>query len=134
MSAVVVPLDVVDLVLVQHGQHGVPHVGVAGGDPEIDHLLVTRGDRRTTAGAHHPFGVGARDVGVEVDHLRLEPQPELHAELLDPVHQRVQPPRPGVGRDRPVAEAGEVVASGAEPGVVEPGPIGGGPDAKGIAD
>ena len=38
----------------------------------------------------HPVGVRAGEVGVEVDHLRLDPQPELHAEPAHGVDQRVQ--------------------------------------------
>src|SRR3712207_7021554 len=40
-------------------------------------LLVARLDRPPGAGRHDPFGVRAGHVGVGIDHLRLEPEPEL---------------------------------------------------------
>ena len=68
---------------------------------------------------HDPLRVRAGEVGVGVDHLGLEPQPELHAQLADAVDERVQAVGPDVGGDDPVAEARAVVAAGAEPAVVE---------------
>ena len=67
--------------------------------------------------------MGAGEVGVGVDHLRLDPQPELHAEPADGVDQRVQAVRPDVLVDVPVAEPGGVVATVAEPAVVEDEPL-----------
>ena len=65
----------------------------------------------------------AVEVGVGVDHLRLEPQPELHAER--PRRGRSAGParraRPLV--DEPVAEPGGVVAPVVEPAVVEHEPL-----------
>ena len=61
----------------------------------------------------------AGHVGVEVHHLGLEPQPELHPELVHPVDQGAETARPDVGRHLPVTEPGTVVASGAEPAVVQ---------------
>jgi hypothetical protein len=63
--------------------------------------------------------MGAGYVGVEVDHLGFEPQPELHAETGDLVDQGVPPARPDLRRDRPVAETRAVVPPGPEPAVVE---------------
>ena len=67
--------------------------------------------------------MGAGEVGVGVDHLRLDPQAELHAEPADVVDQRVQPVGPDVLVDVPVAEPGGVVAAVAEPAVVEHEPL-----------
>ena len=117
--AVVVPLDVADVVLRQHREDLVSDVGVALGDAEVDHLLEPRLDGGPAAGRHDPLGMRASDVGVLVDHLGLEPQAELHAELLDPVDQRVEPVRPDVAGHHPVAETRVVVTTGAEPAVVE---------------
>ena len=46
--------------------------------------------RRGPPARQHPVGVGADDVGVGVDHLRLDPQTELHAQAAHPVGQRPQ--------------------------------------------
>src|SRR5699024_1947991 len=67
--------------------------------------------------------VGARDVGVLVDHFRFEPQPEFHPESGDVVDQGCEPLRPDVGRDHPVAQPRGVIAPGAEPAVVEHEPF-----------
>ena len=67
--------------------------------------------------------MGAGQVGVQVDHLRLDPQPELHAEPAHGVDQRVQAVRPDVLVDVPVAQPGGVVAAVAEPAVVEDVPL-----------
>ena len=66
----------------------------------------------------------ACDVGVLIDHLRLEPQPELHAERPYGVHKRAKPLRPDLRVHLPVAEAGVVVSSMQEPPVVEYEPLG----------
>ena len=67
--------------------------------------------------------MGAGDVGVEVDHLRLDPEADLHAELANHVDERVEPRRPHVVVDVPVAETGRVVAAMPEPAVVEHEPL-----------
>ena len=63
-------------------------------------------------------------VGVQVDHLRLHPEAEFHAQFGHPVHQWMQPVRPDVRVDLPVAEAGVVVAAADEPAVVQHVPLG----------
>ncbi len=75
-------------------------------------------------GREHPLGMGTHQVGVEVDHLRLDPQAEVQAEGVHPLDERSEPVRPGVGVDGPVAEAGVIVAPPAEPAVVEHEPLG----------
>ena len=88
------------------------------------------GRGRPACGPDHPVGVGAHQVGVEVDHLGLEPQPELHPVPLDVLDQRSETVRPRVGRHHPVAQPAAVVTAAAEPPVVEdeppdPDPCGG---------
>ena len=108
---VVVPLDVADLVLGEDREDRVPDVRVAVRDAEVDHLLVSGLDRQPVAGGHHPLRVCPRGVGVDVDHLRLEPQPELHAETGHLVHQGMQAVRPHLFRHLPVTQPGMIVAS-----------------------
>jgi len=71
----------------------------------------------------HPVGVGAHQVGVDVDHLRLHPQPEVEAEPVDPLDERRQPVGPHHGIDGPVTESAAVVAAAAEPAVVKHEPL-----------
>ena len=121
--AVVVPLDVVDGVLgqdlVDPVPQVVPHVGVG----QVQHVLVAVLQRLPPLGGEDPVGVLAVEVGVGVDHLRLEPQPELHAEAVHVVDEPSEPVRPHRLVDPPVAEAGGVVAAAEEPPVVQDEPL-----------
>ena len=103
--AVVVPLDRVDGVGGEHGADLVEDVLahlVAG---EVEDQLVTVQQRHPVAGGEDPVGVVAVEVGVGVDHLRLEPEPELHAEPAHVVDQRRRGPR-ATRRDRPASRRG----------------------------
>lgn len=61
----------------------------------------------------------ARAIGVEVDHLGLEPQAELHAQAVHMLGERIESIGPHLGVDNPVACALRVVAAQVEPAVVE---------------
>ena len=117
--AVVVPLEVGDVVLVEQRVEALPDVLVRALVAQVEHVLVARRQPRPTAGAEDPLGVGAGDVGVEVDHLRLHPEAELHAEGAHVVDQRAEALRPDVRRHGPVAETAGVVAPAGEPAVVK---------------
>ena len=66
-----------------------------------------------------PIRVGPVKVGVLVDHLRLEPEAELHAQVVDPPGQTGDAAGEAVPVGSPVPQAREVVAPGAEPAVVQ---------------
>ena len=117
--AVVVPLEVGDVELVEQREQGVAQVVVRPLVLQVEDLLLAPLRRHGGAPAQHPLGVAAGGLGVEVDHLRLDPQAELHAAAGHVVDQRAQALRPDGGVDRPVAEAGGVVAAAEEPAVVE---------------
>jgi hypothetical protein len=91
---VVVPLQVNDAVLADQGVQALEDVVVGARAGEVQHLLGADVVRPAAAGGQDPLGVGTGQVGVRVDHLRLHPQPELHAEPADVVDQRVQALRP----------------------------------------
>src|SRR5690606_41923412 len=61
----------------------------------------------------------SREVGIQVDHLRLEPQAELHPESVDEVGEGFEALGPDRLVDLPVAESGVVAAAGHEPAVVQ---------------
>ena len=63
--------------------------------------------------------MGPGKVGVRVDHLRLDPQAELHAEGADVVDERMQTIGVDVCVDVPVAQPCAVVPAPPEPPVVE---------------
>lgn len=72
------------------------HVGFSGG------LRTGRtGGQSRRAEPAHPLRVGAREVGVEADHLGCNPEPELHPQFM---HARDQRPKP----------SGQRVASGVQ--------------------
>ena len=81
-----------------------------------EHWFVPRCSQR-------PVRVGAEEGAVGVDHLRLDPDPELHAEPRHVTDQWLEAVRVDVVRDPPVAEAAGVVATRSEPAVVEHEPL-----------
>ena len=93
------------------------------GHREVEHLLVAPLGRQRLAGPQHPVGVLPVEVGVDVDHLRLDPDPELQAEPAHVGDQRAEAVRPDLGVDRPVAEPGPVVPAVPEPAVVQDEPL-----------
>ena len=78
--AVHVPLDERDVVIakqrVEVGLDECERVGVA----EVEHQLLTAEHRFVPFAGQRPVGVRTEDVAVGVDHLGLDPDPELHAE------------------------------------------------------
>lgn len=116
---VVVPLEIADRVLDEQRVEALEDVGVGPGVREVEHVLLTALGGQTPPGLEDPLRVGAREVRVEVDHLRLDPQTELHAETTDGVHERREPLRPDHRVDSPVAEPRGVVPASEEPAVVQ---------------
>ena len=121
--AVVVPLDVGDVVLAENRGHPFQDVVVRLGDPQIEHLLVPRRHRCAAAGRHDPLRMLPREVGIEVDHFRFEPQAEFHAERTHVIDDRVQTVRPHRLVDVPVPQSRQIVAPVPEPAVVEDVPL-----------
>jgi hypothetical protein len=121
--AVHVPLDVGDVVIAQQCVELAEDVCERVGVGEVEHELVATEHRLVAVGRQRPVGVCPVQVTVGVDHLRLDPDPELHSEAGDVVDQRHQTRRGTRRRHPPVAEPGRVVASGAEPSVVEHEPL-----------
>jgi hypothetical protein len=60
----------------------------------------------------------AIQVAIGVDHLRLDPQPEVHTEAVHVVDEAFQALREFLRIYDPVAQAGVVVVARAEPSVV----------------
>ena len=67
--------------------------------------------------------MGPEQVRVGVDHLRLDPEAELHPPVPDVADQRAEPVRPDGLVHVPVAEPGGVVPAVPEPAVVEHEPL-----------
>ena len=116
---VVVPLEIGDVQALHEGGDGIEQVVPGSGSGQVQDPLVAVLGRSAGAVGQDPLRVGASHVGVDVDHLRLEPQAELHAQGVDVLHERLQTVRPGLRGDLPVTQSRGVVAAGAEPAVVQ---------------
>ena len=114
-----VPLDVGQVQALHEVADRLVQVVPRPGGAQVQDALAAVLDRPAGAVGQDPVGVGAGEVGVAVDHLRLEPQPQLHAQVAHVRGQGLQPGRPDLGRDPPVAQARGVVAPGPEPPVVD---------------
>ena len=114
---VVVHLDVVDRVAGEERRHAP--------EDEVEHFGPRHVERhlpaseRLVGGAEHPFRMGAVEVRLPADHLRLEPQAERHSEAPHVVDQRAEPFGVLPRVDLPIAERGRVVVASPEPAVVE---------------
>ena len=86
---------------------------------EVEHLLPLRSRRHPLPRSKHPLGVLSRQPRVDADHFGLDPDPEVHAEVVHPIDDRVEPVRPDVRVNVPVAEGASVVAATEEPSVIE---------------
>ena len=121
---VVVPLDVVDRELGQDGGDLVPQVLPHLGIGQVEDQLAAVQQRHPAFRGEDPLGVLPVQSGVGVDHLGLEPEPELQTQAVDVVDEGGEAVRPHVVIDPPVAEARCVVSSSVEPAVVQHEPFG----------
>ncbi len=122
--AVVVPLEIGDGVGGEEVVQTFQDVPVRLRPGQVQDLLRAGRAGQPAAGGHDPVRVGAGEVGVLVDHLGLDPDPELHAEPGHVVGQRAEALGPHLVRHVPVAQAAAVVAARAEPAVVQDEPLG----------
>ena len=79
--------------------------------------------RQAPAGRQDPVRVRAVQIGIGIHHLRLQPQPELHAPLAYVARELVQAAGPDGFVDPPVTQAGLVAAATEEPAVVQDVPF-----------
>ena len=92
-----VPLEEVDLVVAQQSIESTVDRGERIGPGQVEHELMPSEHRFVPRRLQGPFGVGAVEVAVGADHLRFDPQAELHAEPADVVDQRSESVRVDVG-------------------------------------
>ena len=83
---VVVPLEVGDVQALHEGGDGIEQVVPGSGSGQVQDPLVAVLWCSAGAVGQDPLRLGAGHVGVDVDHLRLEPQAELHAQGVDVLH------------------------------------------------
>ena len=117
-AAVHVPLHIGD---VRAGQNGLdlsidaaPHLRAG----EVQHQLIAAPGGDPAGDAQRPVGVFPVEIAVLADHLRLDPDAEGHAQLLQPGDQGLQPAGQLAVVHHPVPQAAVVVVPLAEPAVV----------------
>ena len=116
--AVHVPLHVVDRMLAQQPAHAFHKIIKSLRNVEVEHQLMTPGRLGIARQRQHPVRMRAIQIGVRVDHLRLNPDAKLHAEPFDVVNHRRQAIRIFFLIQIPVAQRGVVVIAAFEPAVV----------------
>ena len=117
--AVVVPLEVGDVVVGEQRVEPLEQVLPGAVVREVEHVLLPRGNGQLVASAEDPVGMPPGELAVEVDHLGLDPEAELHAESAHLLDERPEARGPHALVDEPVAETGGVVTPAPEPAVVE---------------
>ena len=114
-----VPLDVGDRGtgqdLAEHPEEVVHHVRAG----HVEHELLAALRPRPAGDAERPVRVLGEQPAPRVDHLGLDPQAELEAQVEDPSRHGLQPARQLAPVDDPVAERARVVVPLPEPAVVE---------------
>ncbi len=114
-----VPLHELDVVLaqelVERAEHPLRHVRPG----QVQHQLVAVLRPGPVREVIDPVRVGAVEVAVRVYHLRLDPEPEPHAQAVHPVDERAEATRELRPVHGPVAEPGPVVVAAGEPPVVD---------------
>ena len=118
-GAVHIPLEIADIVLggelIEEAED--IFLDVVAGDIE-DHLRAQFA-ARAAGEIDHPIGMGAVQIAIGVDHFGLNPESEIHFEVVDAINQGLQPLGKLLRVDGPIAEAGVVVVALAEPAIVD---------------
>ena len=80
--AVEIPFDIVDRRCIEDLADGIDEVITHITAREIEHELMAPEAHRIRRGAEHPVRMRAVEIGVDGNHLRLEPEAELEAALV----------------------------------------------------
>ena len=89
-----------------------------GGVSQVKHILASGKAARSVFTGNAPVGVGAVKVAIGVNHFRLNPNTELHTRRLNLVNKNGKAIGELFGICEPIAKAGSVMVTGAEPTVV----------------
>src|SRR5665213_2114113 len=116
--AVVVPFEKRNVVLIEKLIEEAVDVGAHVGAGKIEHQLIAPFGARTAGEVQYPIGMLAVKIAVGVDHLRLNPQAEIHAERVNFVDERLKTVGKLLRIDVPIAEAGVIVLALAKPAIV----------------
>ena len=103
-APVYIPLHIFDMILPQYLADDLINIF---NDFFICHIqckLISAPHRRSARYTDRPFRMGTVQFTVLRDHLRLHPDPELHAEIIDPLNQSAKTPLQLLLIDNPVPE------------------------------
>ena len=114
-----VPLDVGDRPAAENLREHVEQVVDDLRPGQVEHVLAAMLGSRPAGHADCPVRMLGKQPAALADHLRLDPQAELHAQGGDLAGQAVDPVGQLAPVDGPVAERAGVVVAGPEPAVVE---------------
>ena len=87
--AVHIPFHVVDRVFAQQPAHAFDQIFKGLRNIEIEHQLMSPGRLGVARQRQHPVRVRAIQIGIGVNHLRLNPDTKLHAELFNVIDYRL---------------------------------------------
>ena len=88
---VVIPLDVVDAEFADELVHCAVNVVVGVRIGQVHNLLGTSLHGQTAFGGfQHPIGMRAEQVGIRVDHFRLEPQAKFESLAMHIIGERLE--------------------------------------------
>ncbi len=114
-----VPLHVGDVIVCQqlrkHLEQVVHHFGIG----HVQHQLIPPAYRTATRGLQHPVRMCAVEIAVFIDHLRLDPDPEIQTCGIDFLNERLQGSLEFLFVDLPVPQSGIVGIPAPEPAVVQ---------------
>ena len=116
--SVEVPLDVVDGNVVEGFSEGRLKIFNNRGICHVKHHLMTAESASSARCLQYPLGMGAEQIGVGVDHLRLDPDTEVDANLLDALNECGETVLESFGICLPISETCVVAVALAEPTVV----------------
>jgi len=116
--AVVVPLQEGDVVFREKFVEEVEDVIADVGTREVEDELIARFGAWAAGKIQRPVGMLAIEIGIGIHHFGLDPEAEIHFQLVDFVDQRFQTVGEFFFVDVPIAEAGVIGFALAEPAVV----------------
>ena len=88
--AVKIPFDIVYFIFREHGVHLVENVVAHIFSGHIENILMPAYAGLAVGDMDAPVRMGAEEVGVGGDHLRLEPDTEFQTDLIDLIDQILQ--------------------------------------------
>ena len=118
-AAVHIPLHIIDLGFVQDLRQHLIDIVHYFRSCKIQHALISLLRLAAARGAQNPVRMFTEQVRIGVDHLRLDPQAELHSESVHLLGQALDAVGKNVAGGNPIAETCMVAAARAEPAVVQ---------------